>query len=255
MFFDDAALYNGKVMDLRDKIAGMAEGLKECDQFQKLIVIQRFDEARDTSKIPTTERLEDLLKSSTSTPPIVRVSFQDPAIIYYSSGTTGTPKAIVHGVGPLLINAWKEHVLHHDLNHEDTALQYTTTGWIMYFASVGHLAFGGGAIFYDGSPFMPDSKVLLRILSEHKVTYLGASPRWMGELKNAGIIPREEFDLSNLKVMNSTGMVLSDQLFEWFYDVGFPKSTHLCNMSGGTDIVSHEIYLRTPIFTIRPNNL
>jgi acetoacetyl-CoA synthetase len=31
-------------------------------------------------------------------------------------------------------------------------------------------------------------------------------------------------------------MVLKDSLFEWFYDVGFPKHAHLCNVSGGTDV-------------------
>lgn len=247
VFFDDGALYNGKVVDLRDKIAGMTEGMKECDQFQNVIVIQRFDDPLDTSAISNTERQEDLLKSASSTPPpIARVAFQDPAIIYYSSGTTGTPKAIVHAVGPLLVNLWKEGVLHRDLSHKDTALQYTTTGWIMYLSSVGHLAIGGRTVFYDGSPFVPDLKVLLRVMSEQEVSYLGANPRWMAELMKAGAVPREDVDLSKLKTVTSTGMVLSDQLFEWFYDVAFPKSVHLCNISGGTDIVSFVCLWRIP---------
>lgn len=54
----------------------------------------------------------------------------------------------------------------------------------------------------------------------------------------AGIVPRREFGLKELKWVCSTGMVLSEQLFEWFYDVGFDGGTHLCNISGGTDIVS-----------------
>jgi acetoacetyl-CoA synthetase len=43
-------------------------------------------------------------------------------------------------------------------------------------------------------------------------------------------------DLSSLKIVTSTGMVLSEALFEWFYDVGFPSNVHLSNISGGTDI-------------------
>jgi acetoacetyl-CoA synthetase len=240
VFFDDAALYNGKTVDLRDKVKGVTEGMKDCRLFQKTILIQRFDKPYDTSAIPRTERLEDLLASTTSStsPPIVRLGFQDPLMVYYSSGTTGTPKAIVHGVGPLLMSIHKDGYLHRDTGPSDVGLQYTTTGWIMYLASVAPMALGARAVLYDGSPFVPDLKVLLRVAEEQKVTQMGVSPRWMGELMKAGIAPRDVADLSRVKLVTSTGMVLPDQLFEWFYDVGFPKKVHLANISGGTDIVS-----------------
>ncbi|KAM5342417.1 hypothetical protein ACJ41O_013383 [Fusarium nematophilum] len=238
VFFDDGALYNGKIIDLRDKIAGMVEGMEKCPSFQGMVIVQRFDAPNDTSHIPKTERLEAFLSSSASSapPPIERVGFQDPMIIYYSSGTTGTPKAIVHGVGPLLLSLGKEAILHRDLTHEDVGLQYTTTGWIMYLASVSRLAFGGRTVFYDGSPFVPDRSVLLRVVSEQRVTSLGISPRWLGELMKAGVVPQEEADLSSLQMVGSTGMVLKEQVFEWFYDGAFPKSVKLANFSGGTDI-------------------
>ena len=229
------------MLDLRDKMAGMFEGMKECSLFQGIVAIQRFDKPLDTSKIPRTERFEDFVRPSASAPPppIVRIGFQDPCLIYYSSGTTGTPKAIVHGTGTLMISMGKETVLHHEASPDDVLLQYTTTGWIMYLSSVGSLIYGGRTILYDGSPFMGDVRVLVRIAAEQGVTMMGVSPRWMGELKKNGVEPRKEFDLSRLKAVTSTGMVLSDQLFEWFYDVAFPASTHLCNISGGTDIVTH----------------
>ncbi|KAK5071597.1 hypothetical protein LTR64_004624 [Lithohypha guttulata] len=50
------------------------------------------------------------------------------------------------------------------------------------------------------------------------------------------VVPRKLVDLSSLKHVVSTGMVLSDQLFEWFYDTGFPQTAQLANISGGTDI-------------------
>lgn len=238
IFFDDGALYNGKRLDLREKIKGTMDGMKDSKGFQGMVIVQRFETPYDTSNISKTETLESFLKTPKQAPQIVRIGFQEPCTVYYSSGTTGTPKAIVHGVGPQLMSLYKENKLHRDVDHTDVALQYTTTGWIMYVLSVAHICFGGRAIFYDGSPFMPDMKVLLRVVEEQKVTILGTSPRWMGELMKNGVVPREEFGLSSLKYVTSTGMVLSDQLFEWFYDVAFPKTVHLGNMSGGTDIVS-----------------
>ena len=239
IFFDDGALYNGKSIDLREKITSMLEGMQQCPSFQGIVVVQRFTSPYDTSQIPQTERLESFLSASPSTPTaIVRVGFQDPMVIYYSSGTTGTPKAIVHGVGPLLMSLHREAVLHRDLGPDDVGLQYTTTGWIMYLASVGQMVSGGRAVFYDGSPFAPDLSVLLRVVAEQRVTTLGANPRWLGELMKNGVVPRKEVDLSALKAVGSTGMVLKEQVFEWFYDVAFPAGVRIGNFSGGTDIVS-----------------
>jgi acetoacetyl-CoA synthetase len=58
----------------------------------------------------------------------------------------------------------------------------------------------------------------------------------MHELQKFNIAPRDLYDLSSLSSVTSTGMVLKDSLFEWFYDVGYPKHVHLCNISGGTDL-------------------
>lgn len=90
-------------------------------------------------------------------------------------------------------------------------------------------------IIYDGSPFVPDVRNFVRLVGQEKVTHLGISPRYLHTLQMNTIIPKKETDLSNLKVVTSTGMVLSDALFEWFYDVGFPPAVQLDNISGGTD--------------------
>lgn len=237
IFMDDAALYNGRRVDLRGKMADIEAGMKGCDLFKGMISVRRSKEALDISNIPRTQKLDDFLSmGSGSPPPIVRLNFHEPILICYSSGTTGIPKAIVHSVGGILINYYKEGVLHEGMNSESVSLQYTTTGWIMYLACVGQLLAGARSVLYDGSPFQPDLQTFVKLIGDQKVTKLGISPRWMHEIAKAGISPREMTDLSNLKVVSSTGMVLSDQLFEWFYDTGFPAHAHLFNISGGTDI-------------------
>ncbi|KFG85095.1 acetoacetyl-CoA synthase [Metarhizium anisopliae] len=239
VFFDDGASYNGKTIDLRDKIQGVMEGLQSCPSFNKVVVVQRFKgQPYPTGHIANTERLEDFIlsKGYKQPPPMVRIGFQDPMIVYYSSGTTGIPKAIVHGVGPLLISIQKEGILHKGTTPDDVGLQFTTTGWIMYLSSVSQLLLGARAVLYDGSPFVPDATVLLKIAEQQGVSTLGLSPRWMTELMKKGISPRKVADLSKLRKVVSTGMVLPDQMFEWFYDEAFPPEVHLANISGGTDI-------------------
>lgn len=98
------------------------------------------------------------------------------------------------------------------------------------------LLFGSRMVMYDGSPFLPHPGSFIQLCSSLKCTHLGISPRYLQEMQKNGVVPREVADLRNLRVVTSTGMVLSDQLFEWFYDEGFPKHVQLDNISGGTDI-------------------
>ncbi|KAL7940014.1 hypothetical protein V8C42DRAFT_357709 [Trichoderma barbatum] len=238
VFFDDGALYNGKIINLRNNIQGMIDGMSKCDQLQSFVIIQRFAKPFDTKDISKTERFEDFIQAGANKPPPapVRIGFQDPSLIVYSSGTTGMPKALVHAAGSMLLSMTKETHIHRGIGPSDAGLQFTTTGWVMYQSSICHMIFGARCVAYDGSPLVPDAKVLLQIAEEQKVTLLGVSPRWMGELMKSGIAPRDEFNLSNLNSVTTTGMVCPDQIFEWFYDTAFPATVQLANISGGTDI-------------------
>ncbi|KAH6689621.1 acetoacetyl-coenzyme A synthetase [Plectosphaerella plurivora] len=240
IFFDDAALYNGRRVDLREKMTGVSKGMLSSPSFEALVTIPRWRDAPlDVSSVPRAETLTKFLASaplSTAYPAFEHVEFHDPFLVYYSSGTTGVPKAIVHAVGNITLNLIKEGRLHEGTTEKSAGLQYTTTGWIMYLSNVSQLVLGSRAIMYDGSPLQPDAGVLVRVAAAYRATKLGISPRWLAEVAAARISPREHADLSALHVVTTTGMVLPDQLFEWFYDVGFPSRVHLANISGGTDI-------------------
>ncbi|KAF2090758.1 acetoacetyl-CoA synthase [Saccharata proteae CBS 121410] len=229
VFVDDIAVYNGKTTDLRSKNKELVLGLECTREFEGIVVQSRFDTESDVGGLPRSETLETFEKAAQGNDRLVfeRIQFSDPFLVVYSSGTTGTPKCIVHSVGGVLINAMKEGKLHRDLGADTVGLQYTTTGWIMYLTSVLTLLYGGRTVLYDGSPFQPDLTTFIHLLSSEAVTNLGISPRYLSELQKHSIAPRTVADLS---------MVLSDALFGWFYDTGFPAHVYLENISGGTDI-------------------
>lgn len=243
---DDSALYNGKTIDLRTKMAEVIDGLaKGCPSFKACIAIPRFEQPKDIDLAKAAETWTSFLSqtgTNDTTPPFEQLEFHEPFLVCYSSGTTGIPKAIVHSVGGIILSYFKEGILHEGSSPQDVTLQYTTTGWVMYLANVGQLFVGARVVMYDGSPFVPDSTILLQIVESEKVTKLGISPRWLFELTKLPKPPREIANLSSLRIVTSTGMVLSEALFEWFYDQGFPNHVWLANISGGTDIVSFLFY-------------
>lgn len=240
LFMDDWALYNGKKIDLRPKMKDIMAGMGGVNEFEGIVSQVRFAHSPAVvSSVPRAQTWEDFLSAAeSSTLEFEPTDFSDPFLVVYSSGTTGQPKCIVHAIGGVVIQGHKEGSLHRCIGPESTQLQYTTTGWIMYMSSVQALLTGCRIVIYDGSPFQPNLTNFLKLVGEQKVTHLGISPRYLQTLQTNGIVPKKVTDLSNLKVVTSTGMVLSDQLFEWFYDEGFPPSAMLDNISGGTDLAA-----------------
>ncbi|KAI5854439.1 acetoacetyl-coenzyme A synthetase [Tricharina praecox] len=237
IFMDDYAVYNRKKTDLRPKMTEIVEGMESVKEFKGMISLPRFAEPVDISAVPRCQTLATFMEKATAKELILeRVPFRHPFFIAYSSGTTGKPKCIVHCGGGSALNMRKEQWLHHRVDSDSTYLQYTTTGWIMYLVQVNTLLVGAHVVLYDGSPFQPGPEAFIRLMGDLKVTHLGSSPKYFQELQLRGFAPRELADLSNLRVVTSTGMVLSTSLFEWFYDVGFPPTAQLSNITGGTDI-------------------
>ena len=165
VFMDDSALYNGKIINLRGKMQGVIHGIEGVDEFQGIVSMPRNGaEAEDVSDMLKTRTLDSFLRAATGTQLVfTRVAFSDPFLIVYSSGTTGAPKCIVHSVGGVLLNAYKENALHQEVGPGSVTMQYTTTNWIMYLAQVQNLQLGCRLVLFDGSPFLPERTILLQI--------------------------------------------------------------------------------------------
>lgn len=139
VFMDERLTYGGQSSDLREKIEGIRDAMRGVDGFQGVVVMPVGREGVGQGARVTDEKEEiygDEVVGLTKFLSVgregelrfERVGFGEGFLIVYSSGTTGPPKCIVHGVGGTVLGAWKEIRLHRCLTEDSAALQFTTTG-------------------------------------------------------------------------------------------------------------------------------
>lgn len=225
--------YGGKTFDCLAKLADIVRGMPGL---RTLVLVDPHGSPAD-APTDTRDWRELLASDASQAPPPLRAPFDAPLFVLYSSGTTGKPKAIVHGAGGTLLQHRKEHLLHTDVRAGDRVFYYTTTGWMMWNWLISALASEATVVLYDGSPTFPDNEVLWRMASEEGISVFGTSPRFLAAMEKAGVRPRERHDLGALRTVLSTGSPLAASQFDYVYDAIAPD-VHLASISGGTDIVS-----------------
>jgi acetoacetyl-CoA synthetase len=227
-------LYNGKVIDCRSKIEEISLQLENTEQ---IVFVPYLDEAPLPDNIPDACTLNHFLDQPKQTLTFEPMSFADPLYIMYSSGTTGVPKCIVHGIGGTLLQHLKEHRLHTDIRREDNLFYFTTCGWMMWNWLISGLASGCSVVLFDGSPFAPSATTLWDMTEQEKISVFGTSAKYLSALEKAGAKPHETHQLDNLRAILSTGSPLSHESFEFVYR-DIKQDLLLASMSGGTDIIS-----------------
>jgi len=238
LFCTDGYRFGGKDFDRREAARDIIQLLPSLEQVVQVPNLFASDSELIVPKATRWHTIMERPSVPADSFKFEQLPFDHPLWVLYSSGTTGLPKPIVQSHGGITLEFLKVIGFHMNMTPDSAMFFYTSTGWMMWNIVAGALITGGAAVLYDGTPATADDPAILwRIAEDSGTTFFGASPTYISMMDKLNIVPKESFNLPNLKGILLGGSPATPEAMAWCYE-NIDSDLWVTSQSGGTDICS-----------------
>ncbi|MEO8479988.1 MAG: acetate--CoA ligase [Gemmatimonadota bacterium] len=199
------------------------QALAECPSIQHVMVVHRGGGAIDATTCPMVAGRDHwwhrLLDAEPGKASAEAMDAEDLLFILYTSGTTGSPKGIVHTTGGYMVQAAATTRLVFDLKDDDVFWCTADVGWVTGHSYVvyGPLANGATVLMYEGAPDWPERDRFWDLVEKHGVTVLYTAPTAIRAFMKWGAEHPARHDLSTLRLLGSVGEPINPEAWMWYH--------------------------------------
>ncbi|QDI93030.1 acetate--CoA ligase [Salicibibacter halophilus] len=213
----DASLRGGKVIPLKEKVDQVVNGIPTAEA---VLVVDRLGTEPAMKAGRDFQWEQERKKASIHCDP-EPVEANEPGIVFYTSGTTGKPKGVVHSGMAFVVQNYIYAKYHMDHQPDDVFWCTADVGWLTMhiWGMAGSLANGVTTVVYDGAPNYPDADRIYQMIDKYRVNKLFTSPTALRMLRSLGEQALEPYDLSCLDVVSLVGEPFDQQTWHWTHDV------------------------------------
>lgn len=213
----DGGYRRGKIIPLK----GISdEALATSPRVEKVIVFSRTGAEISMKQGRDLSWSELMTRTSTKNVTPEELESNHPLYLLYSSGTTGKPKAIVHGTGGYLtfVNATTRWVF--DPMPQEVYWCAADIGWVTGHSYIvfGPLSLGLTSLLYEGALDYPHNDRLWDMVERYGVNILYTSPTALRGMMRYGDEPPAKHNLKSLRVLGSVGEPINPRVWLWYFE-------------------------------------
>ncbi|MEM9387726.1 MAG: acetate--CoA ligase, partial [Pseudomonadota bacterium] len=211
----DEGMRGGKRVPLK---ASVDAALASVDSVEHVVVVRRthgkiaWEEGRD-------RWYHDLVSKASPHCPPVPMEAEAPLFILYTSGSTGSPKGVLHTTGGYMVYASMTHEYIFDTQEGDVYWCTADVGWVTGHSYIiyGPLANGTTTVMFEGVPSYPDYSRFGQIIDKHGITQLYTAPTAVRALMREGETCMANSSRKTLRLLGSVGEPINPEAWDWYH--------------------------------------